>query len=175
MHLTLDQHYREPLPDSRSLPCAKTHGKGQNPHGTACVVWILPGRTAKGARHIFSRQRPLSCALGKRNAQHSSLLCAIRDARQRKGFDGRPRGDSVTLSLRCATEDARDGSTLCRVLGSATHDKDWFRRQVEQVLCRASRGGAHDKEWSRHTVEQALCHVSCRWAHGKGWSRHPVP
>jgi hypothetical protein len=76
-------HYRK-----RGLCRApRTDGKGRNPHGTTFAVRILLGRTAKGARRIFARQSPLPCALGKGNARHSSLSCAICDARQRKGVD----------------------------------------------------------------------------------------
>jgi hypothetical protein len=81
----------------------RAHGRGQNPHGTTFVVRILPGRTAKGARHIFARQRPLPCAVGKGNTRHMSLSCATCDAQQRKGVNGRPQRDGVTRSLSCAT------------------------------------------------------------------------
>jgi hypothetical protein len=43
-------------------------------------------RTAKGARRIFTRQRTLPCALGKRNARHNSLPCVIVSAI--KPFEG---------------------------------------------------------------------------------------
>jgi hypothetical protein len=59
---------------------------------------------AKDARHIFARQRPLSCAVGKGNARHRPLSCAKCDARQRKGVDGRPQRDGITRSLSCATQ-----------------------------------------------------------------------
>jgi hypothetical protein len=59
------------------------HDKDKNTHSTAFAVRILIERTAKGARRIFTRQRTLSCALGKCDARHSSLPCVICDARQR--------------------------------------------------------------------------------------------
>jgi hypothetical protein len=80
----------------------QAHGRGQNPHGTAFAVRILPGRKTKGAQRIFAQQRPLPCAVGKGNARHRSLSCATCDAWQRKGVDGYPRRDGVTRSLPCA-------------------------------------------------------------------------
>jgi hypothetical protein len=67
------------LPESRFC-------RAPNTHSTAFAVRILPKRTAKGARRIFTRQRTLPCALGKRNARHSSLPCVIVSAI--KPFEG---------------------------------------------------------------------------------------
>jgi hypothetical protein len=122
-------------------------------------VRILPKRTTKGARCIFTRQRPLSCALGKGNARHRSLPCVIYDARQRKCVDGRPRGDSITPSLSCAAEHARERWYSLPCATWPAHGKEWSRRMVDHALCCASRGGAHGKGWSM--AHGGLCPLPC--------------
>jgi hypothetical protein len=120
-------------------------------------VRILPKCTTKGARCIFTWQRPL--LWGKANARHRSLPCVICDSRQRKGVDGRPRGDDVTPSLLCAAEHARERGILCRAPRGSAHGKEWSRRTVDHFLCRASSGAAHDKGWSM--AHGGLWSLSC--------------
>jgi hypothetical protein len=73
------------------LPCAFCPSARQRAPGA-----FLPGKELCRA------------LLKKGNTSHSSLPCVIYDARQRKGVDGRPRGDDVTPSLPCAAEHARE-------------------------------------------------------------------
>jgi hypothetical protein len=80
--------------------------KGKNTHGTAFAVRALAH--GKGRPAHFYPVKNFAVRFGKGNARHNTLPCVIRDARQRKGVDGRPRGDGVTPSLPCAPEHARE-------------------------------------------------------------------
>jgi hypothetical protein len=150
------QHYR-----IRALCHApRTHDKGQNLHGTAFAVRILPGRTAKGAQRILARQRPFRAPWGK--ATHGIALCHAQYVMHGKerGLMA-VRGETMSHSLhRAPLRTHGTGSTFCRASHGAAHGKGWSRRMVDQALGRASCGAAHDKEWSRRMVDHALCRAS---------------
>jgi hypothetical protein len=100
----------------------------------------------------------LPCALGKGNARHSLLSCVICDARQRKGVDGRPRGDGVTSSLPCAAEHAQERwhSLPCATWHGAR------QRMVKAHGLPRARRTAKIGPW--RTVDYSLCRASCLYA-----------